>query len=161
MRGPVLASYNWDVPTTATPTPPAEPGLAAAGLFLEQLATADFASLAVALEPDAHLRALLPRRFREWQGREAVCDGFTTMLGGMDAYTVLDATVGLVGSRLQLAWRMRVSGGRLGPADFVVEQQAYADAGPTGRIQSISLVCSGFCQEHFPAIPPPSKGVTS
>lgn len=144
------------MPTT---TPPAEPGLAAAGLFLEQLATADFTQLAMALEPDAHLRALLPRGFREWEGREAVCGGFTWMLGGMDEYVLLDATVGLIGSRLQLAWRMRVHGGRLGPADFVVEQQAYADTGPTGRIQSLSLVCSGFCPEHSPTRQP-SEGAT-
>jgi hypothetical protein len=143
------------MPTTTTS---AEPGLAAAGLFLQQLAAADFDQLAIALEPDASLRALLPLGFREWEGREAVCGGFTSMLGGMDEYVVLDATVGLIGSRLQLAWRMRVRGGRLGPADFVVEQQAYADAGRTGRIQSLSLVCSGFCPEHSPATHQPTEG---
>ena len=114
----------------------------------EPLATGDFSRLAAALEEDVTLRALLPRRFREWEGREAVCEGFTGMLGGMDEYAVLDATVGLIGTRLQLSWRLRVRGGRLGPEVFVVEQQAYADTGPTGRIQSMSLVCSGFCKEQ-------------
>jgi hypothetical protein len=132
---------------TSTPTP-AEPGLAAAGLFLERIAAADFARLGTALEADIALKALLPRGFREWDGRDAVCDAFAGMLGGMDTYTVLDATVGLVGTRMQLAWRLQVSGGRLGPEQFVVEQTAYADAGPTGRLQSMSLVCSGFCKEH-------------
>ena len=66
----------------------------------------------------------------------------------MDEYEVLDATVGLVGTRLQLSWRLHVRGGRLGPDDFVVEQHGYADTGPTGRIQSLCLVCSGFCKEH-------------
>jgi hypothetical protein len=117
-------------------------------VFLERLATFDFNQLGAALEEDATLRALLPRRFREWEGREAVCEAFTGMLGGMDEYAVLDATVGLIGTRLQLAWRLRVRGGRLGPEAFVVEQQAYADTGPSGRIQSMSLVCSGFCKEQ-------------
>jgi hypothetical protein len=136
-------------PPGGPPTePPSEPKFASAGLFIEKLATGDFDQLAVALEPDATLRALLPRRYREWEGRQAVCDAFTTLFGGMDEYVVLDATVGLVGTRLQLAWRLRVRGERLGPHDFVVEQQAYADAGPTGRLQSLSLVCSGFCREH-------------
>ena len=49
------------------------------------------------------------------------------------------------------AWRLHVRGGRLGQEDFVVEQHAYADAGPTGRIQSLVLVCSGFCKEHADA----------
>jgi hypothetical protein len=137
--------YNIGMPTTA---PPTEPQFAAAGLFLEKLAAADFDQLAVALEPDATLRALLPRRYREWEGRQAVCDAFSTLLGGTDEYELLDATVGLVGTRLQLSWRLHVRGGRLGPDDFVVEQYGYADAGPSGRIQSLSLVCSGFCKEH-------------
>ncbi|HEX4432461.1 MAG TPA: hypothetical protein VHZ96_24525 [Frankiaceae bacterium] len=129
-------------------TAPPDPQFAAAGLFLEKLAAADFDQLAVALEPDATLRALLPRRYREWEGREAVCEAFAALLGGTDVYEILDATVGLVGTRLQLSWRLHVRGGRLGPDDFVVEQYGYADAGPTGRIQSFSLVCSGFCKEH-------------
>ncbi len=131
-------------PVTGSAT---EAGFVAAGVFLERLATGDFRKLAAALEADATLRALLPRRFREWDGREGVCEGFASMLGGMDEYAVLDATVGLIGTRLQLAWRLRVRGGRLGPDHFVVEQQAYAEVGPTGRIQSVNLVCSGFCKE--------------
>jgi hypothetical protein len=134
--------------TTTPAAPNTEPGFAAAGVFLERLATFDFSRLADALEADVTLRALLPRKYREWEGRDAVCEGFTGMLGGLDEYTVLDATVGLIGTRLQLAWRLRVRGGRLGPEAFVVEQQAYADTGPTGRIQSMSLVCSGFCKEQ-------------
>lgn len=133
------------MPTTA---PHTEPQFAAAGLFLEKLAAGDFDQLAVALETDAVLRALLPRRYREWEGRQAVCDAFAELFGGMDEYAVLDATVGLIGTRLQLSFRLHVRGGRLGPHDYVVEQEGYADAGPTGRLQSISLVCSGFCREH-------------
>lgn len=125
-----------------------DPGFVAAGLFLERLASGDFVRLGDALEADATLKALLPRGFREWNGRKAVCSGFAALLGGMDEYAVLDAAVGLIGTRLQLAWRLRVRGGRLGPGQFVVEQQSYADPGPTGRIQSISLVCSGFCQQQ-------------
>jgi hypothetical protein len=131
-----------------TRTPPDEPQFAAAGLFLEKLATGDFDQLAVALEPDATLRALLPRRYREWEGCQGVCDAFTGWFGGMDEYAVLDASVGLVGTRLQLSWRLHVRGERLGPHDFVVEQHGYADAGPSGRLQSLSIVCSGFCREH-------------
>ena len=95
-----------------TTTSPAEPQFAMAGLFLGKLAAADFDQLAVALEPDAKLSALLPRGLREWEGREAVCGAFATLFGGMDEYVVLDATVGLIGTRLQLSWRLHVRGGR-------------------------------------------------
>lgn len=131
--------------TTADAT---ERQFAVAGLFLEKLATAEFGQLAAVLEPDAKLSALLPRGYREWVGREEVCDAFTAFFGDMEEYELLDGVVGLVGNRLQLRWRLHVRGGRLGPEDFVVEQHGYADTGPTNRIQTLSLVCSGFCQEH-------------
>jgi hypothetical protein len=132
-------------------TSPTAPQFAAAGLFLQQLATGDFDLLAGALEPDAKLSALLPRGFVEWEGRDAVCGAFDGFFGGMDEYEVIDASVGLVGDRLQLGWRLHVRGGRLGPEDFVVEQHCYADAGPTGRIQSMALVCSGFRRDPVDA----------
>jgi hypothetical protein len=131
-----------------TATSPTAPQFATAGLFIERLTAGDFDRLALALEPDATLSALLPRGFREWEGRDAICDVFTMWFGGLDEYEMLDATVGQVGTRLQLRWRLHVHGGRLGREDFVVEQHCYADAGPNGRIQHLSLVCSGFCKEH-------------
>ena len=134
-----------------TTTSPTSPQFAVAGLFLEKLATGDFDQLAAALEEDAKLSALLPRGFVEWEGQAGVCSAFHAFFDGFDEYEVLDATVGQVGSRLQLRWRLHVRGGRLGPRDFVVEQHAYADAGPSGKIGSMSLVCSGFCLEHVDA----------
>jgi hypothetical protein len=85
---------------------------------------------------------------REFEGAAAVCEIFTTWFGGFDEYEMIDASVGQVGDRLQIRWRLHVHGGRLGPEDFVVEQHGYADGGPNGRIQHMSLVCSGFCKEH-------------
>ena len=130
--------------TAASPT---GPQFATAGLFIERLTEGDFDRLAAALERDVTLTALLPRGFREWEGSDAVCGAFTTWFGGMDEYEMLDATVGQVGARLQLRWRLHVRGGRLGPEDFVVEQYCYADGGPNARIQHMALVCSGFCRE--------------
>ncbi len=131
-----------------TTTAPTGPQFATAGLFIDRLTAGDFDRLVVALEHDVTLSALLPRGFREWEGRDAVCGAFTTWFGGFDEYEMLDASVGQVGARLQLRWRLHVRGGRLGPQDFVVEQHCYADAGPNGRIQHLALVCSGFCNEH-------------
>ena len=132
---------------TAT-TAPTGPQFATAGMFIERLTAGDFDRLAIAMEDDVTLNALLPRGFREFTGRDEVCAAFRTWFGGFDEYEMLDATVGQVGARLQMRWRLHVHGGRLGPVDFVVEQHCYADAGPSGRIQHLSMVCSGFCREH-------------
>lgn len=131
-----------------TATTPTGPQFATAGLFIELLTAGDFDRLALALEPGVALSALLPRGFREWEGREDVCGAFATWFGGFDEYEMINATVGQVGTRLQLSWRLHVRGGRLGPDDFVVEQYCYAIPGPSGRLQQMSLVCSGFCKEH-------------
>jgi hypothetical protein len=145
MRAQPPLSYNGGMTTSTSPT---APQFATAGLFIERLTAGDFDRLALALEPDVKLSALLPRGFCEWEGRDAFCGAFATWFGGFDEYEVLDATVGQVGTRLQLRWRLHVHGGRLGPEDFVVEQQCYATAGSSGRIQHLSLVCSGFCKER-------------
>ena len=54
----------------------------------------------------------------------------------------------MIGTRLSLRWRLRLQAERLGPGWFVVEQQAYADIGDDGRIERLSLLCSGYLAEH-------------
>ena len=145
MCGEAPPSYNGGMTTATSPT---GPQFANAGLFIERLTAGDFDRLAIALEPDVTLDALLPKGPRQFAGHDGVCGAFTTWFDGFDEYEMLDACVGQVVTRLQLRWRLHVHGGRLGPHDFVVEQHGYADAGPSGRIQHIALVCSGFCKEH-------------
>jgi hypothetical protein len=64
-------------------------------------------------------------------------------------FEVTDASVGEVGALLQLRWRLRLRGARLGDVAMVVEQHAYAATGATGRIERMSLLCSGFWKEHY------------
>jgi hypothetical protein len=49
-----------------------------------------------------------------------------------------------MGRRLHLRWRILVSGGHLGDGRYIVDQQMYVDTGRTGRIGSMSFLCSGF-----------------
>jgi hypothetical protein len=95
------------------------------------------------------MAALLPRGFDEWHGAAGVTAAFEQWFGGVDEFEVVDASVGQVGSRLQLRWRVKVRGGRRGDEPMIVEQHAYADTAPTGRIRAMSLLCSGFCREHL------------
>jgi SnoaL-like domain len=118
-----------------------------AGTFLEGLGARDFARLAASLAPAVQMRALLPPGPMEWAGREAVAETFRSWFDDASDFELIDATVGEVGGRLHLSWRLRV---RPAPFDIgdgwhVIEQQAYADAG--AAIDTIDLLCSGFHAE--------------
>jgi len=118
-----------------------------AELFLAHLAGGDFARFATIFEPDVSLHALLPNGLHEWHGAESVTAAFVGWFGRVDKREFLAASIGEIGPRLQLQWTARVRGGPFGEASFVVEQHLYADRGPTGRIGSMSMLCSGFAKE--------------
>ena len=118
-----------------------------AGVFLEALATRNFGRLAAALAPGVRLRAMLPPGPMSWEGADTVSDVFGSWFKDANDFELIDATVGEVGGRLHLSWRVRVR-----PAPFgigagwhLIEQQAYADAGEV--IDAIDLLCSGFRAE--------------
>jgi hypothetical protein len=117
------------------------------GGFLEALADRDFASLAATLAADVRFRAMLPPGPMEWQGAESVGEVFGSWFGPAEDFELIDATVGEVGGRLHLSWRLRVRPAPfdIGPGWHVIEQQAYAHAGDT--IESLDLLCSGFHPE--------------
>lgn len=119
-----------------------------AGIFLDGLADQDFARLADALADDVQLSALVPRGLREARGADEVRATFTRWFGDTDAFELAEADVDEIGARLHLRWRARLRAARLGDGWFVVEQQAFADTAPDGRLARISLVCSGYCPDH-------------
>jgi hypothetical protein len=125
----------------------AAPQFAFAGAFLDGLAAQDFARIGNALTADAGLRALLPPGLKGWTGAVAIADAFATWFGDTVAFDFLDATVGEVGGRLHLHWRLRLQAQRLGAGWFTVEQQAYADTAEGGRIARLDLLCTGYRRE--------------
>lgn len=138
-------SPSGDVSVLPSAAPSRLSRLTAPGVFLQHLSTGDFARLSEAFEPDVRMQALLPRGLDGWEGSDAVCGAFERFFGAMDEYDLVGATTGQVGERIEMSWRLHLGGARLGPGRFVVEQRCYADAGPTGRLGSIALVCSGYC----------------
>ncbi len=104
------------------------------------------ARLGDALTADARLRALLPPGFREWTGHRA-SPAFGSWFGNTEGFELVEATVGEVGGRLRLQWRLRLQAERLGTGWFTVEQQAYADAVDGGRIARLDLLCTGYRPE--------------
>jgi hypothetical protein len=125
----------------------AVPQFALAGVFLEGLAAQDFARLGGALAADACLRALLPSGLREWAGADAIADRFARWFGDTQDFDLVEATVGEVGGRLHLHWRIRLQAERLGAGWFTVEQQVYADTDGGGRIARLDLLCTGYRPE--------------
>ena len=120
------------------------PQFALAGAFLEGLAAQDFAQLSGALAADARLRALLPVGLKEWAGAETIAGRFAGWFGDTGDFELVDATVGEVGGRLHLRWRVRLRAERLGAGWFTVEQQVYADTDDSGRIARLDLLCTGY-----------------
>ena len=123
------------------------PQFAIAGSFLEGLAAQNFSRLSDALSAGGHLRALLPRGFKEWAGAQAIANQFGVWFGNTQDYELVKATVREVGGRLHLYWRLRLQAARLGQGWFTVEQQAYADTDDTGRIARLDLLCTGYRSE--------------
>ncbi len=118
------------------------------GVFLEALANRDYDRMASTLGPTVRFRAMLPPGPMDWAGPEEVTAAFRSWFGSADEFELVDATVGEVGGRLHLSWRLRV---RPAPFDIgegwhVIEQHAYADAGDT--IDALDLLCSGFHAER-------------
>lgn len=118
------------------------------GLFLEALANRDYARLATTLGSAVRFRALLPPGPMAREGSEAVTKAFSSWFGEADEFELVDATVGEVGGRLHLSWRLRVRPAPCGIGDgwHVIEQHAYADAVDT--IDTLDLLCSGFKPER-------------
>lgn len=117
------------------------------GLFLEALAARDYELMATTLTPSVQFRAMLPPGPMSWTGAAATTDAFSSWFGRAEDFEVVDATVGEVGGRLHLSWRLRVR-----PAPFgigagwhVIEQHAFADTTATSdTIETLDLLCSGF-----------------
>jgi len=128
-------------------TTPTDHTAATAAAFLQGLADQDFDALVGTLAADARLRALLPKGLREWTGDEEIAGQFARWFGDTTDFELVEATLGEVGGRLQLRWRLRLRAERLGPGWFTVEQHAYGDAGADGRLARLDLVCTGYRPE--------------
>ena len=88
-----------------------------------------------------------PQGLREWTGSGVIAGQFARWFGDTEDFDLVEATVGEVGGRLHLHWRLRLRAERLGAGWFTVEQQVYADTGESGRIVRLDLLCTGYRSE--------------
>jgi hypothetical protein len=124
----------------ATPT---TPSWSVGGLFLEALAGRDFDRMADCFTPQATMRALIPPGLNECAGAAQIVDSIRSWFGGATEFEILDGTVGEVGGRVHVSWRLRMHPTPWGDDTWhVIEQQAYLRA--NHQIEAIDLLCSGF-----------------
>jgi hypothetical protein len=116
--------------------------LSVGGLFVAALARRDFAMLARCLNARVRLRALLPRGPFEMAGRDAVAEWFRSLFGGPDSLELADGTVGEVGPRLYMRWRVILAAAGPSGPPRLVEQHVFAACGE--HISAMDLLCSGF-----------------
>jgi hypothetical protein len=119
------------------------------GVFLEALANRDYRRMATTLAPAVRFRAMLPLGPMAWEGADEVSGVFSAWFGNAEDFELIDATVGEVGGRLHLSWRLRLRPAPFGIGDgwHLIEQHAYADADDT--IEALDLLCSGFHAERI------------
>jgi hypothetical protein len=139
-------------PRSAGPSPTSTPpypssALAAFDTIVSALADGEFDRIASVVADDASLTALLPRGLHRCDGAPAICQTFAGWFGGLDDLEVIDHGYAPLGDLVQMRWRLHARGARLGDGPRVVEQQVFAGLGADGRIQSMSLLCSGFRAE--------------
>ncbi len=116
-----------------------------AGLFLDALARRDFSAMAACLAHDVRFRALVPPGVLDEVGLDATVGYFRRWFGGKAGFEIVDASIGQVGPRLYLRWRVRVAASGDPGSDLLVEQHVFATA--ASQIKSLDLLCSGFQPE--------------
>jgi len=125
---------------TSEPTPRWSVG----GLLIEALARQDFAALADCLDPAVRLRALVPRGPIDMTGRDDVAGWFRSLFGGPDDLELADGTVGEIGPRLYMRWRVSLTPAGTSGRRRLAEQHVFAMTGTGGHITALDLLCSGF-----------------
>lgn len=116
-------------------------GWTVAGRLLEAFSSRDYLAMAACVAPTAHMRGLVPSGSFEITGDDIVAR-FRSWFGGWSDFDVIDATIGSVGPRAYVRWRVRVIG-ETGP--MVAEQHLFLTG--SEDVESLDLMCSGFQRE--------------
>src|SRR3954462_6924404 len=117
-------------------------GWPVAGQLLDAFTRRDFSAMTACLAADVHFRALIPPGVIDVKGAEAAVANFQRWFGDHDQFDVIDASIGQVGSRLYLRWRVHTAADGDPGSLRVVEQHVFATAAE--QIHVLDLMCSGF-----------------
>jgi TusA-related sulfurtransferase len=108
------------------------------------VAARDFEGVEAAMAAAVRMRSLVPSGPGEVHGPADVAARFRAWFGDADRIEVLGSNAEPIGDRIALGYRFRVHE-EVGWS--VVEQRAFLDVDPEGRIAGIDLLCSGFRED--------------
>jgi hypothetical protein len=117
-----------------------------AGELLDAFTRRDFDGVGSCLSPDLRFRALIPPGPFEVHGPDEAVARLRTWFGGEDGFEVLDASIGQLGPRLYLRWRVRMWPAGDPASSRVAEQHVFVTV--RGLVESLDLLCSGFQAER-------------
>jgi hypothetical protein len=123
--------------------PTADDGVRLGEAFVEALGRRDFLRLEALLDPHVRFRALVPPGLRTADDAAAAAAHPRGWFGDADRFDLVASTVGRIGPRLRLSYRIRLHEEGVW---YAVEQQAYLDVGGD-LIRSVDILCSGFVRE--------------
>ncbi len=116
--------------------------------------------MASCLAPDVLFRCLLPRGPMEVIGAEQAVEQFRRWFGGDDVFEILDASVGQVGPRIYLRWRIKMHPVDARDEERVLEQHLFTTGNTV--IRTLDLLCSGFhSSSAVPTCSHPRAGTTT
>jgi TusA-related sulfurtransferase len=118
---------------------------AGAQQLLDAITARDFSALEAALEPDSHLRALLPGGLIEAAGPTGIAGRFREWFGAAEVFDVLEARAQITGDRSSLHYRFRIR--QAGKDETVISQHVIL-FGIDGAVDALHLVCTGFRAAH-------------
>ena len=110
--------------------------------LIDGIVAHDWPAIADCFEPDARLRAVVPKEnpFRDRVGAEEAADQLRRWFGDADVTELVSSSVEPMGDRVRVAYRIHE---HEPDGWYLVEQQAYLTPGAHG-IAFMNLVCSGF-----------------
>ncbi|MDQ2651185.1 MAG: hypothetical protein M3Z03_16725 [Actinomycetota bacterium] len=116
-----------------------------AGALLDAICERDMVAVEALLATGATLRAVLPAKIVEAEGRDEVMPWLRKWYDGPVDYQLLDRSMADVAGRARLSWQMRASGHPVNgdPQPHQIEQTVFCDE-DGGTVTRIDLLCSGF-----------------
>src|SRR5207302_6203181 len=114
----------------------------------------DFAALADCLDPAVRLRALVPRGPIDMTGRDDVAGWFRSLFGGPDDLELADGTVGEIGPRLYMRWRVSLTPTGTFGRRRLAEQHVFAMTGTGGPPPPWALSARGLAPQPGPGNSP-------
>ena len=115
--------------------------------YVASLGRRDYTGMASCIADGAQFRAMTPESVQEAAGPGETIAVLREWFGDADVFELQSSTVDTVSDRMRVSYTVRL---REGGEWYVFQQQVFCEVGG-GKIQGMSLLCSGFRPAEPPA----------